>query len=253
MRGKKIPKKLILPLCALFWLLVWQFASMRIGEEILLVSPLAAGARFIELIAAPVFWLTAGFSLTRIMGGFLIALAVGGGLAALAYRFGAVTHLLSPLFSAVKSVPVASYTILCLIFLNTGSLALMIAFLMTLPIVYETLLEGLRQTDKRLLEMAKIFRISRLCRLRYIYAAQILPYLTSVIGVGVGIAWKSGVAAEVIGLPRGAIGTRLYEAKITLDMRSLFAWTVAVMLLCYLLEKLIRLLVKRAARVLERG
>jgi NitT/TauT family transport system permease protein len=226
---------------------------MRIGEEILLVSPLAAAARLWEMLREPSFWSTAGFSMARIMGGFLLSLAAGSALAALAYRFGAVYVLLAPLISAVKSVPVASYTILCLIFLSTRSLSLIITFLMTLPVVYEALLEGLRQTDAKLLEMASVFRIAPLHRLRYIYIPQTLPYLVSVIGVGVGIAWKSGVAAEVIGLPQGAIGSRLYEAKITLDMRNLFAWTIAVMLLCYFLEKLIRFLIRRAARALERG
>ncbi len=246
-------RRLMIPLCAIFWLLVWQFASMRIEEEILLVSPIAAGTRLLEIVRQSSFWMSAGFSLTRIMGGFLLSLAGGTILAALAYRFNGLSFLFAPLISAVKSVPVASYTILCLIFLSTRSLSLIISFLMTLPVVYDTLLEGLRQTDRKLLEMAKVFRVLPRHRLRHIYIPQILPYLVSVIGVGVGIAWKSGVAAEVIGLPQGAIGTRLYEAKITLDMRSLFAWTVAVMVMCYLLEKLIRFLVVRASRALERG
>ncbi|MDR0325212.1 MAG: ABC transporter permease subunit [Oscillospiraceae bacterium] len=239
-------------LAALFWLALWHVGSVLVGEEILLVSPLAAAARLFEMLQTPVFWQTAGFSLLRIMGGFLLALLSGILLAAAAYRFKLAHALLAPLTGAAKSVPVASYTILCLVFLRARSLPLIIAFLMTLPIVYDTLLEGLRNTDRKMLDMAKVFRLTPLRRLRAIYVPQCLPYLVSSAGVGVGIAWKAGIAAEVIGLPQGSIGARLYETKLYLDMRGLFAWTIAVMLLCFVLEKLLLLLINRAARALER-
>ena len=239
-------------LAALFWLALWHIASLLVGEEILLVSPLAAAARLFGMLRTPVFWATAGFSLARIMGGFLLALLSGALMSAAAYRFPAANALFAPLVSAAKSVPVASYTILCLVFLRAKSLPLIIAFMMTLPIVYETLLEGLRNTDRQMLEMARIFRLTPLRRLRAIYLPQSLPYLISAVGAGVGIAWKSGVAAEVIGLPQGSVGARLYETKLYLDMRGLFAWTAAVMLLSFALEKLILLLIRRAARALER-
>ncbi|MDR0293996.1 MAG: ABC transporter permease subunit [Oscillospiraceae bacterium] len=239
-------------LCAFFWLALWHVGSLLVGEDVLLVSPLAAAARLFALAGTSLFWKTAGFSLVRIMGGFFLALASGMLLAASAYRLQPVRALLAPLLSAAKSVPVASYTVLCLVFLRARSLPLIIAFLMTLPIFYDSLLEGLLNTDGNLLEMAGVFRVTPLRRLRAIYVPQCLPYLVSAIGVGIGIAWKSGVAAEVIGLPQGAVGTRIYEAKLTLDTRGLFAWTVAVMLLCFALEKSVLFLVRRAAGALER-
>ncbi|MCL2004120.1 MAG: ABC transporter permease subunit [Oscillospiraceae bacterium] len=239
-------------LAALFWLAVWHIASVLVGNDILLVSPLAALTRLFEMALTPWFWSSAAFSLLRIMGGFFSALAAGTLLAVAAARFPLVKALLAPLTGAAKAVPVASYTILLLVFLRARSLSFIIAFLMILPIVYDTLSEGLRNTDRKLLEMAKVFRVPPLRRLRSIYIPQILPYLISAVGVGVGIAWKSGVAAEVIGLPQGSVGSRLYEAKLFLDMRGLFAWTVAVMLLCAGLEKLTLWLIKRAARALER-
>ena len=239
-------------LAALFWLALWHIGSLLVGEEILLVSPFAAAARLFEMLRTPAFWATAGFSLARIMGGFLLALVSGIGMSAAAYRFPAANALFAPLVSAAKSVPVASYTILCLVFLRAKSLPLIIAFLMTLPIIYGALLEGLRGADRKMLEMARVFRLTPLRRVRAIYIPQSLPYLTSAVGAGIGIAWKSGVAAEVIGLPQGSVGARLYEAKLYLDMRGLFAWTAAVMLLSFSLEKLILLLIRRAGRALER-
>jgi NitT/TauT family transport system permease protein len=183
---------------AVFWLLVWHVASVMVGQDILLVSPIAAAERLVELARTPQFWAAAGFSLSRIMGGFALALTAGIGFAAAAYRSPLAHTLLSPLTSAAKSVPVASYTILCLVFMRARHLPVVIAFLMTLPIVYDTLLEGLRNTDGKMLEMARVFRFSPIRRLRAVYIPQATPYMVSAVGVGVGIAWKSGVAAEVM-------------------------------------------------------
>ncbi|MCL1806614.1 MAG: ABC transporter permease subunit [Oscillospiraceae bacterium] len=239
-------------LAALFWLALWHFGSLLVGSEILLVSPLAAASRLFEMAGTPAFWKTAGFSLARIMGGFMLALVSGVLLAAASYRSKIVSALLAPLTGAAKSVPVASYAILCIFLFGSRSLSLVISFMMTLPIVYDTVLEGLRNTDSKLLDMAQVFCVTKPRRVRAIYIPQSLPYLISSVGVGVGIAWKSGVAAEVIGLANGSIGSELYVAKNYLDMRSLFAWTMAVMFLSFMLEKLILTLIKRGARAIER-
>ena len=54
-----------------------------------------------------------------------------------------------------------------------------------------------------------------------------------------GLCWKSGVAAEVIGLPSGSIGERLYDAKIYLNTGEVLAWTLVIVLISLACEKLI--------------
>ena len=56
----------------------------------------------------------------------------------------------------------------------------------------------------------------------------------------IGLAWKSGVAAEVLCLPKAAIGTQVYYSKIYLETPSLFAWTAVVIVLSMLLERIVR-------------
>jgi NitT/TauT family transport system permease protein len=247
-----LKRRAIFAAAAFFWLAVWHIASIAVGDDILLVSPLAAVSRLFELVQTTRFWSAAGFSLMRIMGGFTAALFFGVLFASAANASAFIKALLAPLTGAAKAVPVASYTILLLVFMRARNLPFIITFLMTLPIVYDTILEGLRNTDRKLLEMAKVFRFTPLSRVRAIYIPQILPYLISAVGAGVGIAWKSGIAAEVIGLPQGSIGSRLYEARLHLDMRGLFAWTIMIMLLCIVLEKLALWLINKASRALER-
>ena len=105
--------------------------------------------------------------------------------------------------------------------------------------------------NKQLLEMAKVFRLPLGRRLRAIWLPAVLPAFRQGCSVALGICWKSGVAAEVIGLPDGSIGDALYRAKITLSTGELFAWTFVIILLSAVFEKLFLALLDRAvARVL---
>lgn len=235
----------------LFWLAVWQWVSAVIGQEILLVSPVSVLLRLLDLVMETGFWSSIWFSLVRISGGFLLAVATGILAAALAYRFQLVRILLAPPVFAVKATPVASFVILCLVWVTSRNLSVLIAFLMVFPIIYLNLLEGLRQTDPKLLEMAKVFRLSVWRKMLGIYLPQCGSYFLSACQVALGLCWKSGVAAEVIGLPDGSIGEKLYQSKIFLQTSDLFAWTVVIIAISVIFEKLFLWLVGRLTIALE--
>lgn len=122
---------------------------------------------------------------------------------------------------------------------------------MVLPIVYANMLEGIRQTDQKLLEMAKLLRVGAGRRLLYIYLPQLRPYLITACSVALGLSWKAGIAAEVIGIPDGSIGERLYEAKVYLNSADLFAWTVVIIAVSIAFEKLFLWLLRAGYRRLE--
>ena len=201
-------------LAVLFWIAVWQIASMWLGQEILLASPVSVIRRFFELIFTGDFWHSAGFSFGRIVLGFSMALILGILLAVLAFLFRTVEILVNPVLTAVKSTPVASFIILCLIWIPSRNLSVFISFLMVLPVIYTNILEGIRQTDRQILEMAKVFQVSMGRQIRYIYVSQILPYFVSACRLSLGMCWKAGVGGGVIGVPKGFIGEKLYNAKI---------------------------------------
>ena len=192
-------------LAVLFWIAVWQIASMWLGQEILLASPVSVIRRFFELIFTGDFWHSAGFSFGRIVLGFSMALILGILLAVLAFLSRTVEILVNPVLTAVKSTPVASFIILCLIWIPSRNLSVFISFLMVLPVIYTNILEGIRQTDRQILEMAKVFQVSMGRQIRYIYVSQILPYFVSACRLSLGMCWKAGVAAEVIGVPKGPL------------------------------------------------
>ena len=113
---------------------------------------------------------------------------------------------MTPFMLTVKSVPVASFIILALIWFSSRNLSILISFLMVLPIIYTNVLGGIRSVDRALLEMAEVFRIPRMRVVKFIYLPQIMPFFYSACSVSLGLAWKAGVAAEVIGIPKGSVG-----------------------------------------------
>ena len=234
------------------WILVWQIISMVIGQEILLVSPVSVIVRLMELIKEYKFWQAIIFSLERIVSGFLLALVLGCISAGISHSVKLVGELLKPVVLVMKSTPVASFIILCLIWIPTKNLSIFISFLMVFPIVYTNMYEGIDNIDKKLLEMSKVFKIPLLKRIRYIYISETMPYLKSACMVSLGLSWKSGIAAEVIGKPVGSIGAILYEAKIYLDTKDVFAWTVVIICASVIFEKLFLYLLDKLIKAIER-
>lgn len=223
---------------AFFALGVWQAAAMLLNQRLLLASPVEVAVRLCSLLTEEGFAASLLFSFSRIVLGFLSALVLGTALAVLAGRFPLVETLLRPFMLTVKSVPVASFIILALIWLSSRQLSTFISFLMVLPVIYTGVLGGIHAVDPKLTEAAGLFRVPWGRRLYYVWTPQIRPYLFSACSVSLGLSWKAGIAAEVIGIPSGSIGEALYDAKVYLDTASLFAWTVVIVLLSLIFEKL---------------
>lgn len=240
----------------LFWLILWQLASMAVGNAILLVGPAEVIQALLSQIFTVDFWLTVASSFGRILFGFLAAFFLGLALGAAAWRFPFAGELLEPFMGSIRSVPVASFVILALIWIGSGYLAVFIAFLVVLPIIYVNTAAGLSSADCRLLEMAQVFRVPALKRIRFIYLPALAPYLKSGCRTALGMSWKSGIAAEVIGLPSHSIGEQLYYSKLYLDTAGLFAWTLVIILVSALFERGFLLLLGRldpTARALLKG
>lgn len=240
---------------AAFWLAIWQLGSVILNRDSLLpllVSPVQVLVRVAQLSGTTDFWASICFSLLRIATGFFLAAGLGIFLAMLSARFHQVKDILAPVVLAVKTIPVASFIILVLILFSSRSLAALISFLMVLPIIYTNVLAGIEAADRQLLEMAEVFLIPVGRRIRYIYLPQVIPFFRSGCMVALGLCWKSGIAAEVIGAPSGSIGEHLQQAKIYLDMPDLFAWTLVIVLVSLAFEKTVLALLSWTAKRLER-
>ena len=229
----------------LFWLTVWQFAAWRVASPLFLPGPLAVAVRLSELVRTAPFWQTAVLTLHRVVQGMLWGTVLGVILACLACLNRWLDAILSPAVRVIRATPVASFILLVFLWTDRDQVPVIIAALMVLPVVWGNVVRGIRECDPKLLELAKAYRFSRLKTARLVFLPGVKPYFLSALTTSMGLAWKSGVAAEALVLPKLAIGTQIYNTKFYLETADLFAWTVAVILLSLTLEKLISLLVRR--------
>jgi NitT/TauT family transport system permease protein len=224
---------------AAFWLAVWQAAAVAVHRDFLLASPMQVARTLVNLLPTGDFWGTIGWSLGRIALGFTGAAVLGAALAISAAAWPVARALWEPAIAAIRSAPVVSFIILLLLWTDSSHLPVFTSLLMVLPVMYANVLQGIAQRDPQMLEAAQVFRVPFRRRLVAIDIPAALPFLATACRVGVGLAWKSGVAAEVIGVATGSIGERLYEAKVFLSSTDLFAWTIVIVVLSVACERLL--------------
>lgn len=229
-------------LTAVFWIVIWQILALIVNRELLVQSPLKVFIRLIELMSTPSFWTAALGSLFRIALGFVLGAAAAVWLSILTVSFGLADTLLTPLLTVIKSTPVASFIIITLVWIDTPYVPVFIVFLMVLPVIWGNMTAGIRNVDKNLLEMTKLFKFKPINRLKLLYYPSLKPYIRSGALTAVGLAWKAGITAEVLCTPRYSIGKYLYESKVYLETTDLFAWTVVVVAMSMAIEKLIKVL-----------
>ena len=223
---------------ALFWLCLWALCYRAVGQDLLLASPRQVAGRLLALAGEAAFWRTVLSSLLRTVLAYALGVAAAALLAAACSASRLLRDIFSPALAVIRATPVTSFIILALVWLRPGNVPVLTGFLMVLPIVYANLMEGIAGTDRGLLEMARMFRMGRGKTLRHIYVPSVLPTFAAACEASIGLCWKATVAAEVLGVPKGAIGTQLYNAKIYLETDALLAWTAVVIAVSMALEKL---------------
>lgn len=234
-RGKRTVKNL---LATLFWVAAWHILAVRFGNPLLLPTPIQVLRRLWELMLTADFWRITTVSIGRILLGAASALALGVALAVLTTRSSLLDALTAPVMTAIQATPVASFAILVLIWLDRDYVPALICAMMVLPVVWGNVCEGIRSTDAQMLELAKVYRLPRLRILRRIYVPSVLPYFRAACSSALGLGWKAGIAAEVLTVPKASIGRMISESKLYLLTEDLFAWTLAVVILSLLLQKL---------------
>ena len=238
-----LPAPLRTLIAFVFWVGVWWIISAVVGKEVLIPSPPVVARHLFDLLKTSVFYRSVGMSVLRIAAGFSAAVLLGILTGVLCAISKAADALLSPLFSVIKATPVASFIILALILINDEVIPVFISALMVLPVIHGNVREGILSTDRELLEMAKIFGFSKKQKLRRIYLPSVSPYLTAGVKTCLGLAWKAGVASEVLCYANYSIGNKLNQAKSSLETADMFAWTVTVIIISIIIEKLLMSLV----------
>ncbi len=230
---------------AAFWILVWEAVSRFVSRDnelmlLLLPRPVTVFRTWLEIGFTADFLAAVGRTLLRILYGFVIGLCLGGVLGFLTYRFRTVNMFLSPMLKMIRAVPVVAITILFFSLFKSDALPVSVVALMVLPLIWQTVHDGLSAPNTELMEMAKVYRLSDAKMFRYMKLPHMLPQLLTAAVNALGLAWKSGVAAEVICEPNVGLGTLLIEGKGMIDYSSVYAVTLTVVILSLIIEILLK-------------
>ena len=234
---KNLKKIFQIAFSIIFWIGIWALASYKLNNSFLMPSPKSVVISTLELIKTSEFWIIISQSLLRILLGIVIAVIIGILLAIITTRISFVNILVTPLMSAVKATPVASFIFIAIIFMNRNSLPVFITSLLVRPIIWTNVSAGINGVSKELKEVSKVYSLSTTKKIVKLYLPSILPYFLAACRSALGLAWKAGVAAEVLCTPTSAIGTELYFSKTYLDTELLFAWTLITVVLSLIIEK----------------
>lgn len=211
-------------------------AALYIGADILLPPPETVVKSLFQVILSENFLKALSATIVRGLSGFLISFLLGlitGVLAGISHKFRA---FISPFISIIRSTPVIAIILLALIWFHVNYVPIFVSFLMAYPIVTNNVTAGIHTVDKKLLEMANIYRIGLFKKITVIYIPSIIPFIVSSISMSLGLIWKVVVAAEVLSQPKWGLGTSLNEAKAYLITEEVFAWTVIAILLSILTD-----------------
>ena len=233
-----------------FWLAIWQLLDVVIDNRLVLAGPIRVAQALVEQLSQPDFWVICGASFGRIALGFLLSFVVGFLLALVSCRNRLFRDFVDPIISLLRTIPVASFIILLLIWVGNQALTVFLAFFIVLPLIYTNMVTGFESVDRQMLEMARVYGLSRWRTFLYIYRPAFMPFLMSSTKISLGMTWKSGIMAEVLATPKPSIGKEMATARTFLDTPDLLAWTVVVMVLSFLFEKAFMELLKRANRPL---
>ena len=228
----------------LFWTAVWYLAARLMDNPLLLPGPLQVLRCLGELMLTAAFWQTVALSIGRILLGVVSAVLLGCALAIATASSRLLEALIAPALTAMQATPVASFTILVLIWIDRDYVPVLICGMMVLPVVWNSVSTGIRVTDRQLLEMAKVYRLSGWQILRRIYVPSVMPFFRTACLSSIGLGWKAGIAAEVLTVPKHSIGRMIADSKLYLLTEELFAWTLVVIVLSLLLQKLMLGLLK---------
>lgn len=224
---------------AAFWLAVWVLVAALVAQPLILPGPGAVALALLRLVCDGGTWAILAGSGARILGGLALAAVCGGVLAGASVRSRTFARLVAPALSFVKATPVACVVVLLLIWLGSARVSIAAVFLMALPGVYFSLVEGLAQVDKPLEQMLRLHGV-RGWRLFCAHTwREVLPFVLSCAKAVIGMSWKAGVAAELIGMATGTVGERIYQAKLLIETADLLAWTVLVVAASWACERVL--------------
>lgn len=225
-------------------LMLWWLGAMYLDNDIILPMPMDVLLKMQAQMASPDFYTIVFTTLIRSMQGLCIAFFIAMIGALCSYYSKILQALLAPIILLAKSIPNISYIIIILIWFSRETSATIITFLILFPMFYENFLQGAKAKDEKLHAVLHIYPISHIDQILHIDLPMMKPFIRASLSSGIGLAFKVGVMAEILGQVDQGIGRELQYCRIDLDMAGIFAWTLWIILLLMLLQTAMNTMMK---------
>lgn len=235
-------------LIVLIWLTIWQVLALIVDNDVLLAGPYETAKALVSLSLSSSFYISVGITIGKVLIGYLIGFALGSILAVMSYKWKGVKEFFSPFVTVIKSIPIVSFIIIALIWAGSTNASIIVSAIITFPIFYKNILEGLFATDRKMIDLAKVYQMKTSRKVRYIYLPSLAPQIRSAVSLAVGMAFRGGITAEVVGQPLRSIGNGLYRAKVNLATAEMLAWTLVAVLAAFAIERLFAMIVKKVLK-----
>lgn len=215
---------------------IWQIAAWSIHNDFLMPYPIEVLSTMIKQCSDISFYSILFATLSRSLCGLLVAFLIGGICAILSFYFVYFKHCISPIILLTKSIPNIAYIIIILVWFGSESSAVIITFLILFPVIYANIYEGLQSMDQDLKDVLRIYPEKRMTTLYKVYLPMLVPTINASLSSGLGLSFKVGVMAEIIGQVQIGVGRQLNIARFNMDMTTIFAWTLWIIILLIIID-----------------
>lgn len=242
---KKEKKYVVLSIIIL--IIIWKLIAIWVGKPIIIPSPEATFIELVKIIRSKIFILAVAHTFRRMVIGFVITFVSAVVLGMLSGFYDFIYYLLKPIVTLFKAVPTMAIILLAIIWLKSETAPILVAFLVVFPLLYENVVQGIREVDQHLIEMVRVYKVGRIRVIKDIYLPSIQSYLMAGISTAIGLNVKIIIAAEVLCQPYISIGTSFQMEKSNLNTAGVFAWSIIAIMIVGIFEVMVKL-IKRNSR-----
>ena len=225
-------------LALIFWLTLWEILARTLDLSFIFPTVLETAEALLGLFSTLAFYRNVFFSLLRVLLGFVIGLGFGCLFAILSHSHAIGRAIISPMMSVIKATPVASFIMVLWCFIGSSPVPVVIGALMVAPLIYHNLYDALQIKDRELNEVCLVYEIKGFRKFKFLYLPKLLAFLIPSTVSGIGLCWKASIAAEIIAYTKNSIGKEIYLSKAYFEGADLFAYTITVIILSLIFEKL---------------
>lgn len=249
MDKKRLIENIVAPIVGLAAFIgIWFAAAGAIGVSIILPSPAETLRKFFSLLKEKFFYVAVGHTLVRTLEGFSIAFVLAAIFAFLSKISVFFRKAFSPFSVVVRVLPTISVILLVLIWFKSATAPFVITFIVIFPMLYTSVLNAADGVDRNLVEMGRVYGFSAPKLIYRIYLPQMTPAVLTAVGITLSFSVKLTVAAEVLSSTKESMGRYMQTSSAYIETATLLAWTIAAILLGFLLESLVFLIKKKTTR-----